>query len=279
MSDAQTQTAVQREALAYIMLLHGREQYCRFRTFDDIPQRKRSDLTKNLSGQYTDVEPTLLELNAKGAGVFLVVNAGGHTDDAITTVRAVFVDTDGAPLDPIMAGPTSHCIVETSPGKYHVYWLVTEEFPLNQFKPVQQGLAAKYGCDPSVCNLSRVMRVPGYLHNKSDPYLANVIRLSGSLPRYSYEQILREFNLQLENRRASLTPNLPHANRASLLDALYSNPYSLADVEMMLRSVDPWCSYLEWRDIMFVLAQEYGETGRDLAVKWSSGSLWPGVSR
>jgi RepB DNA-primase from phage plasmid len=46
-----------------------------------------------------------------------------------------------------------------------VYWLV-KDAPLDQFKETQTRLAKLVGGDPNVCDLSRVMRLPGFLHQK-----------------------------------------------------------------------------------------------------------------
>ena len=85
-------------------------------------------------------------------------------------VRAVFVDLDGAPLAPVLeAGLEPHVVVESSPGKFHVYWQV-DDCPLDQFERVQRALARRFGGDPSVHDLPRVLRVPGFLHCKGEPF-------------------------------------------------------------------------------------------------------------
>lgn len=58
-------------------------------------------------------------------------------------------------------------VVESSPGKYHVYWLI-DDCSLDKFSDYQKALAETFGGDPSVTDLPRVMRVPGFLHQK-DP--------------------------------------------------------------------------------------------------------------
>ncbi|MBK7793121.1 MAG: hypothetical protein IPJ62_11745 [Betaproteobacteria bacterium] len=51
-------------------------------------------------------------------------------------MRAVFLDLDGAPLAPVLAaGLEPHIVVESSPGKFHVYWQ-TDDCPLDQFERV-----------------------------------------------------------------------------------------------------------------------------------------------
>ena len=59
-------------------------------------------------------------------------------------------------------------VVKTSADKFHAYWAT--ELPVAQFKVVQQAIAKYLGTDPAVCNPARVMRVPGFLHQKNPEY-------------------------------------------------------------------------------------------------------------
>lgn len=132
-----------------------------------------------------------------GAGIFIVVNetdGEGRKAANVTRVRAVFVDLDGAPLENIDRFPLKpHFIIQTSPDRYHVYWLVGEGFPLDQFTMDQRRLAWTTGGDEFVSDLSRVMRLPGFCHLK-DPDKPHLVRIledrADELPRYDYTQIL-----------------------------------------------------------------------------------------
>lgn len=110
--------------------------------------------------------------NLARVGVFWTVNvlkadATRRTSDNVERVAGVFIDLDGAPLpDSFPLEPTA--IVESSPGRYHVYWAV-QDVPLSEFETFQKYLAALYGADPVVCDLSRVMRLPGYYWGKQEP--------------------------------------------------------------------------------------------------------------
>ena len=81
-------------------------------------------------------------------------------------VRAVWVDTDGADQAPIKAAYPD-LIVESSPGNFHDYWLV-EGCPLDEFRWAQKTLSEVWGTDAGVKDLSRVMRLPGFPHQKVD---------------------------------------------------------------------------------------------------------------
>lgn len=164
-----------------------------FQTFDDDASRKDKGLTRVLHGSLAQRSAELELLNARGAGVFVTVNAtdgDGRKSGNITRVRAVFVDLDGAPLDPVLAnGKPPHIVVESSPGKWHAYWRVAA-LPLGDFEPVQRALAAQFSGDPKVCDLPRVMRLPGFMHRKSEPFVSRIIETNARGP-YSGDEFER----------------------------------------------------------------------------------------
>lgn len=203
----------QSEAGRFLSILdETAESFC-FRVFDDNESRKDPRLAAKFDGTLADVWSQLVAKQAQGCGVYVVANAGEQTNDTIYKVRAVFADTDGAPLDPIIAcGLEPHMIVESSPGKWHVYWLV-EDLPLAAFRDVQRSIAARFGTDKSVNDLARVMRLPGLLHQKGRPFRARIIHESGALP-HSAETILANFpvtateSASTSQPLASLSPGL-----------------------------------------------------------------------
>jgi hypothetical protein len=150
-----------------------------FSTFTDTrPRPARDPLARILQGDYWRNVGTLAKLNAQGAGVCVMVNRGdakGRKAENVQAIRAVFLDLDSAPLAPVMAAPIPPPIVcESSPGKHHAYWPIAE-MPLADFRNAQQALAAQYGGDPAVCDLPRVMRLPGYLHAKGEPFTSRLL--------------------------------------------------------------------------------------------------------
>jgi hypothetical protein len=156
----------------------GPKEIFTFQTFDDNSNRKNTRLIRVLHGTLTQHFDNLARLNGEGAGVFVTVNATdgkGRKVENILHVRANFVDLDGAPLEPVMTHsiPPS-IVVESSPGRWHAYW-ITDDCKLADFKAAQQRLANQFGGDPSVCDLPRVMRLPGFLHQKAEPFVTKII--------------------------------------------------------------------------------------------------------
>lgn len=162
-----------------------------FQTFDETGG-KRGNLNRVLHGDFSSYAATLARLNQQGAGIFVMVNAGdGKARKAgnVQTVRAVFADLDGAPLAPVRAADLEpHVVIESSPGRWHAYWLAAG-VPLEQFKRLQQAIALRFASDPKVCDLPRVMRLPGFLHNKGEPFRSRIIE-QHDMPPYSYAAIV-----------------------------------------------------------------------------------------
>ncbi len=147
-----------------------------FQTFDDNAT-KRKNLISTRAGNITTHHPDLERLNNEGAGVFVTINlqADPRKRNAKNTceITALFVDFDGAPLPETWQLEPS-MIVESSPGRYHAYWVVSD-IPLEEFTALQIALATLYGGDPVCHDLPRVMRVPGFLHQKNAPFLSTII--------------------------------------------------------------------------------------------------------
>jgi Protein of unknown function (DUF3631)/RepB DNA-primase from phage plasmid len=168
------------------VLAPGTERFT-FQTYTDCPNKRdeyktrgmRDPLARILHGSFAQHASELARLSAAGAGIYVVINETdfhGRATANIVRVRAYFVDLDGAPvanLHRIRLGP--HLATETSPGRYHAYWLITGA-TLKQFKSIQQRVAKLMGGDPSVCDLPRVMRLAGFPHQKdsAQPFLVSV---------------------------------------------------------------------------------------------------------
>jgi len=173
-------------------------EHCTFQTFDDTKANRR-ELSRVLHGNL-DIHCRQLEvLNQRRAGVYVMVNAGdgmGRKTDNVLRVRAVFVDLDGSPIKPVMEAPLQpHIIVETSPKRFHAYWLV-DDIHKQEFRSVQEMLARRFYGDISVKDLPRVMRLPGFLHQKNEPYLTHILHTKEQ-ERFNRNDFFDAFNFDL----------------------------------------------------------------------------------
>ena len=190
------------EALAYVEKLTGAtDTPMAWRTFDD----KKADarLTRTLYGSLAEHFEELRRLNRKGAGVFAVVNRvrpGGTADADVTDLRACFIDWDGGTASAPTPALAPSLIVDSANGP-HFYWRLSEGEDQGRFRETQSALAAFYGSDPSVKNESRVMRVPGFLHNKTEPRPVTLSERSEE--RYTLNEIAKAHPVE-----AKLAPKL-----------------------------------------------------------------------
>ncbi len=161
-----------------------------FQTIDDDKGRKDQGLLRSRYGRFEELADELEALNQKGAGVFVTINRtrpGRRTADNVTSIRAQFVDLDGAPIEPVLSWGRlpPPLVVESSPSKFHAYWRADGSVPLDQFKPLQLALARFFGGDQSVHDLPRIMRLPGSWHQKvsregtrAEPFMSRIVQES-----------------------------------------------------------------------------------------------------
>jgi hypothetical protein len=157
-----------------------------FQTFSDRKLGAHGGpLSRVLHGSLPQHVTALAALNARGAGVFVMVNRGDGVvrpgrktcrgKENVVAVRALFVDLDGAPPARLLdATPPPSIVVETSSGRYHGYW-TDVSCPLEDFESAQISLARHFEGDESVSDLPRVMRLPGYLHRKAEPFMSRIV--------------------------------------------------------------------------------------------------------
>jgi hypothetical protein len=139
-----------------------------------------------------------MDKQTEGCGVFVMVNEGngkGRSAKDVVSVRSLFVDLDGAPWEQAADMLQPHIRVESSPGRFHLYWLIAD-CTLEQFKPLQQAIANKFNGDKSCVDLCRVLRLPGFYHLKKEPVLTKLIDVRPELPRYTIEEIYACLGIQ-----------------------------------------------------------------------------------
>ena len=157
------------QARGFLVALAPGETHFTFQTFDDS-EAKRPKLARVMHGSLVERFDELARLSALGAGVFVTVNQTdfkGRRKANVVAVRALFVDLDGAPI-PALAplGLPAHIVVETSPSRFHIHWRV-EGLETRDFTGLQERLAVLFGGDPTVRDLPRVVRLPGFPHQKN----------------------------------------------------------------------------------------------------------------
>lgn len=174
------------EAEKFLKLLEPKGDTFTFQTFDDDAKRKSKSLAHVLHGTLADHWNQLCALNKAGAGVYITVNETdlkGRKAENVTRIRAVFVDLDGAPLPPVLKKPLPHIVVESSPKRWHAYWRVNG-MPLDakEYREVQRQLVRKFKSDPAIVDLPRVLRLPGFVHQKGKPFNVRIHKVFNGKP-------------------------------------------------------------------------------------------------
>ena len=106
------------EAEAFLNALDGKDAQFTFQTFDDVEvwsdekqkniKRQNKDLVRVYHGTFNEHKKTLAAINKRGGGVFVTINETdlkGSKKENILKIRAVFVDLDGSPIQPILDLP------------------------------------------------------------------------------------------------------------------------------------------------------------------------------
>jgi putative DNA primase/helicase len=233
----------------FLRLLDPRAERWTFLTFDDDRERKDQRLNVPLHGTLSEHAERLCELNRKGAGVFAVM---GETDlrgcatQNIIRVRALSLDLDGKPLEPVLAGDLlPHIVVESSSGKYHAYWRVAgatydanneaTKVELKEFADLQRGIAKAYDGDPAVAILTHLARLPGFFHRKREPFQVRIHADGHSAhDSYSWDQICAAFPPQKKPHRAPGSAiTLPAGAPLVAAEAFIQHCHSLGDIPLL----------------------------------------------
>ncbi len=124
----------------------------------------------------------------------------GREKADVLHVRHVYADFDHDAATRVTAMqdrknmPTPNHIIGSSPGKSQVIWRV-ERFTKDQAEEMMRGMVRQFGADPACTDVSRVLRLPGYVNHKyAEPHLVTVQNLSDrvyrpeSFPEFAKEQ-------------------------------------------------------------------------------------------
>ena len=105
-------------------------------------------------------------------------------------------------------------VTQSSHEGYHLYWLVTD-CPLDRFTGLQKALSEKFGGDPAVADIPRVMRLPGFVWRKvgkdgkpeGEPFLSCIVTgydAGARVPTYTIDEVVSR--LQLSDAIAKVPP-------------------------------------------------------------------------
>jgi hypothetical protein len=246
------------------LLAEGVEEFT-FQTFDDNKSRKDKSLSRILHGSIDQHFDELCHLNAKGAGIFVTVNQTdlkGRSNANILDVRAIFQEADraGVPIPTL----SPQIVVETSPGKFHRYWLTHGgKDALTEYKAVMTTMVEQYGSDPNARDLARVLRLPGFFHQKDpkNPCMVSIVEATHTQP-YAWNQITESIPPSQEDEKSDAQP--------------VSNGFANDQLRVIsaLSVLSSDCDYQTWLLIGMALHNGFEGSSEGLTVwdEWSSSA-------
>ncbi len=263
---SETLTPDRTQAEAFLTALDEEaEQFC-FQIIDDLKSRKDESLSRILNGTLDQHLDTLVDFNRRGAGIFVTVNrtdGNGRKLDNMVSPRVIFQEADHPNTPPPPLDP--HIEVESSPGKFHRYWNIdeTEAPAFEEWREVMHRMVVDFGSDPNACDPARVLRLPGFYHQK-DPSRPFMVHIHASTPiqPYSWQQITNVIK-PLPKKQVDKTAMQALQGRG------IESPLQLSSA---LAVINADCEYLDWLKIGMALHHATGGSGEAFALwdNWSA---------
>jgi P4 family phage/plasmid primase-like protien len=189
------------QAQAFLSALSSQEGgdfHFSFQTFYHV-RGEHHELTHTLHGTFDECKELLVDANRRGAGVFVCINRTnleGIRASNVNAIRSLFIDDDDDSLSMGDFALPPNIVVRSKRG-CHFYWLADlGDIGLADFNPYQKALARAYKTDETITNLNRVMRLPGFLHHKGDPFLVTLEHVDTYSP-YTKEELRAGLDLEV----------------------------------------------------------------------------------
>jgi hypothetical protein len=263
-----------------IELVHGSaDTMLEFRALPESSEakRRREDLTpeerekqrRNYPGALEERAALFQRMNMSGHGIFVALNEfnGGCKKENFVAAHVLPLDLDGTPLPETWQVPP-HWIQETSPGRYQCFFVIERTTDIVAVEDVARRLAAHYGGDPAVCDATHIFRLPGFYHQKREPFQVRVVEENDFDPPYK----LSDFDY---------LPRLPDRTTASSSAGV--GVLNEARAQLLLNALDvlhfgsekSWCPLA-----MAMHAASGGDQGVcDVFLDWCEGDPNPDYSR
>ena len=181
------------EARRFLTLLDPTAAIFTFQTFADR-KAAAAPATKIFTASFDEASVELSRLNQSGAGVFVTANetdGSGRKARNITRIRAIWQDDDEGWVGAFPLVPSA--TIQTSPGKFQRWWFIdpSSNLSVEDHRGIMQRMARDHGCDANAVDVSRVLRLPGFLHQKGHPFRVRIVDSAGLT--YSAESLLAAF--------------------------------------------------------------------------------------
>ena len=186
-------------------------------TFSDVDNSNKTLTTCGKPSLYTVKQ--VADLNKKGAGIYFTPNqfpTGERKANLCKGVNAWIVDCDDGTkpdqLKRIEQSPVQPSFVIESKNGYHLYFL-SKDAKIENYQTIVKGLIEYFKGDKACKDISRVLRVPGFLHQKDakSPFMVKIVKTSPELKygdltmleSFPYDETLNAYKPLRTQHRAS----------------------------------------------------------------------------
>ncbi len=168
-------------------------------TYQIIPEVKGCPVKPAIRhGKLVDLWDEFELANLHGACVSICPNETdlcGRRESNIIRARSLWLDWDGG-AEPVTFDSLSKILppsltVQSKNGQHNYYVLADSDRDINAWRPAQRGLARALGGDVSVADPTKAMRIPGLLHQKSDPFLVKLLQANSR--RFTLAEVAAAF--------------------------------------------------------------------------------------
>lgn len=123
----------------------------------------------------------------------------GRKKADIESVRVLCVDIDKVStsehIKTLVSDYECHLVVESSPGKYHLYWKISPAVQLETWSKWQLGLAQAFEGDLNLSQITKTIRVPGIerVLNDGTIWMPRIVFYRGEITELTAEEVLNKF--------------------------------------------------------------------------------------
>ena len=159
-------------------------------------------------GAFRVEQKDLKKYNEQGFGIFWTVQdfIGDRKKENLSRINSWAIDLDGGDKEAQLELIHKYCypslLVETKSG-FHVYWNAKNATVENFENIVLDRLVYYYKADPKARDLSRILRVPGYMHLKNPKEPFEIKKVWSYNVSYTEEQMVYNFKLPEEKQKES----------------------------------------------------------------------------
>jgi hypothetical protein len=227
---------------------------------------------------FEEAADQLANRNARGIGVFVTINStkgSGRKLANFDKARALFADLDGAPMPKWPVEPTM--IVESSRGKFHCYWCLSDYMPLEIWRGSMRRIVESYGADHNAALPVQVLRIPGFYHCKAGPVMVRLVKCSGR--RYTAAQLVKAFPPIKQSRKAKTDKAQATLTEVDLGELRSALEHLAATLHPQLRDVRGRYvdDYSTWLRFGIAIKRDLGDDGFEIWDEWSRFSdVYPG---